>query len=168
MNDNVYDVFMDDHVGHGGVVDRRHERRRCSRRSRPRWRRTACRCSRGASRTRASRASSSRSGIEKFSLLLQAADEPVAVPDAAARVHDGDARVDGACPTFCDWDFCPGFTNYREDGAKLTTSETCGFWSNYSSTKTELPKPIDPPDDDMAWEMPFVDPGNEGDDAARR
>ena len=166
MNNNVYDVFMDDHVGmeawstadtndalFASIASQMAEdgvpllTRREPYPGEPRQ--------------------YFENGIEKFSFFfkLPTSQWPfqMQLPECTM-----EKLKSMGLPEFCDWDFCPDFVNYREDGAKLTSAAECGFSSNYSSTKTELPKPIDPPDDDMAWEMPFVDPGNEGDDAARR
>ena len=38
-----------------------------------------------------------------------------------------DMLNDMGLPTFCDWDFCPEWGNYRDDGPKLTSPSQCGF-----------------------------------------
>ena len=141
MNDNVYDVFMDDHVGMEA------------------WSTTDMNSALFASIATQMAADGVPlltrrepypgeprkffiSGIEKFSFFfkLPTSQWPfqMQLPECTMETLES-----YGLPTFCDWDFCPGFTNYREDGDKLTTSETCGFGSNYTKPDANVDLHID-------------------------
>ena len=64
--------------------------------------------------------------IEKFSFFfkLPVSQWPfqIQLPETTM-----DMLNDMGLPTFCDWDFCPEWGNYRDDGPKLTSPSQCGF-----------------------------------------
>ena len=125
MNENVYDLFMDDHVGMDAWSD--------SRQDNSLFARMALQLHRDGEPILTRRepfpgdpAVYRTQSIEKFSFFfkLPVSQWPfqIQLPETTM-----DMLNDMGLPTFCDWDFCPEWGNYRDDGPKLTSPSQCGF-----------------------------------------